>query len=68
MKIIKKLTAIGTANLGDDADLRVALFLARHPGWRPEDFGYPAGDYVMIDLIEQYDHYGAVAANARSAK
>lgn len=34
-----------------DEDVADALFLRRNPGWRPEDLGYPAGDYIMRDLI-----------------
>lgn len=34
-----------------DRDVRDALFLKENPGWKPEDLGYPAQDYILIDLM-----------------
>jgi hypothetical protein len=49
---------------GVDEDLQNALFISRHPGFLPEHFGYPPGDYILIDLIRLIDHYEAAAQNA----
>jgi hypothetical protein len=27
------------------------LFLKQHPGWKPEDLGYPPRDFILIDLM-----------------
>lgn len=34
-----------------DRDVSDAVFLKRHPGWKPEDLGYPARDYILVDLM-----------------
>jgi hypothetical protein len=61
--VIQKLTALRKAN-GVDEDLQNALFISRHPGFLPEHFGYPPGDFILIDLIRLIDHYEAAAQNA----
>jgi hypothetical protein len=38
-----------------DQEVSDALFLRRNAGWKPEDLGYPAGDYVLIDLMRMID-------------
>lgn len=38
-----------------DRDVSDALFLKRNPGWKPEDLGYPARDYILIDLMRMID-------------
>lgn len=35
----------------NDHDLDIAFFLHKNPGWRPEDLGYPVGDYILFDLL-----------------
>jgi hypothetical protein len=34
-----------------DRDVLDAYFLHTHPGWKPEDLGYPPGDFILIDLM-----------------
>jgi hypothetical protein len=36
-----------------DRDVNDAFFLKNNPGWKPEDLGYPPGDYILIDLLRQ---------------
>ena len=38
-----------------DRDLADAIFLSKHPNFKPEDMGYPAGDYILIDLLRLLD-------------
>lgn len=38
----------------DDRDLIDAMFLHKHPGWKPEDLGYPKGDKILIDLMREF--------------
>lgn len=38
-----------------DRDVNDALFLRRNPGWKPEDLGYPPGDYILLDLMRAID-------------
>lgn len=35
----------------NDRDVIDAAFLKHNPGWKPEDLGYPARDYILIDLM-----------------
>ena len=39
----------------DDRDLIDALFLHKHPGWKPEDLGYPPRDYILVDLMRHFE-------------
>ena len=34
-----------------DRDVSDAMFLKKHPGWKPEDLGYPPRDHILIDLM-----------------
>jgi len=38
-----------------DRDVKDAVFLRRNPGWKPQDLGYPPGDYILIDLMRMID-------------
>lgn len=50
---------ISIYNLGKgasvDRDVRDAIFLRRNPGWKPQDLGYPPGDYILLDLMRLID-------------
>ena len=43
-----------TIHFGADRDLEIAYFLHKHPGWKPEDLGYPPGDYILFDLMQVF--------------
>jgi hypothetical protein len=38
-----------------DREVRDAIFLRKNPGFKPEDLGYPKGDYILIDLMHELD-------------
>ena len=56
---------MGSAKI-NDRDLEAAIFLWQHPQFKPEDLGYPRGDYILLDLIKLLSHHAAAAAKARS--
>jgi hypothetical protein len=58
------LIAIGQAEL--DKDTQIALVLSRHAGYRPADFGYLNGDYILFDLVNRIDTITAEISNARA--
>jgi len=41
-----------------DDDVSTAIFLRRNPGWKPEDLGYPPGDFILIDLMRMINDDG----------
>ena len=36
-----------------DRVIHDAVFLHRHPGWKPEDLGYPPRDFILVDLMRE---------------
>jgi len=38
-----------------DSDVRDAIFLRKNPAFKPEDLGYPAGDFIILDLMRLID-------------
>jgi hypothetical protein len=52
----------------DDEDLIAAIFLFNHSGWKPDDLGFPAGDFILIDLMRELDRQVSAVRKSRSER